>query len=68
MTINKEEYWKNRAKGLRGQGQRVRTSQLTGFAYADYTGPYKPSTKPLSRYAIRKNTKRARKYAAREQA
>jgi len=50
--FNKEEYWKNRKEGKRGQGESPITARfLTTVA---------KSTKPVSKKAIKKNTKRAR--------
>lgn len=56
--FNKKEYWKNREAKKRGQGDKLQDA--VGFTPAR---EYKPEPKKLSRYAIRKNTKRARKAA-----
>jgi len=64
MAFDKEEYWDNRKKGLRGQGHTVKTKFVSKFP--DYSSDaYEPKEKPLSRYAVRKNTKRARAAAKR---
>lgn len=63
MSFDKKEYWDNRSKGVRGQGHTVKPAHTTR-RYGYGTHVTSPSKKPLGRYAIRKNTKRARLYEA----
>jgi hypothetical protein len=61
MVFSKERYWGLRGNGLRGQGPTTRESHPVRRLYSSEQNP--GVNKPLSRYAIRKNTKRARKVA-----
>jgi hypothetical protein len=54
MPFDKEEYRKRRKEGLRGQGDPLKPDNTISPVVT-------PSTKPVSKKAIRKNTKRARK-------
>lgn len=60
MVFDKKAYWDRRERKLRGQGNRTRTSIVTPTMVPTTEG-YKTKEKKLSKYAIRKNTKRARK-------
>lgn len=67
MAFDKEQYWKNRKKGLRGQGPVYREHHLgRDWRLTNWLPhPTKTEKKP-GRYALRKNTKRARLFARRE--
>lgn len=60
MAFDLKKYWERRKKGLRGQGNTARTSVVIPVLSPNME-PYKHKEKALSKYAIRKNTKRARK-------
>jgi hypothetical protein len=61
--FNKEEYSERRKAGERGQGPKHAASKLYPPSISTSVDQWKTEKKP-GRYALRKNTKRARKAAA----
>lgn len=59
MTFDKKTYRANRELGLRGQGNTVKESSIDRYGNGNHVTT--PSTKQVGKYALRKNTKRARK-------
>jgi hypothetical protein len=69
--FDKEQYWRNRADGQRGQGQRVKPKgsiflrrNIKGYPIPAQEGGMPHATvgnKPVSKKAMRKNSKRARR-------
>jgi hypothetical protein len=61
MAFDKEEYRKNRDAGHRGQGPTYRAAHLhRDWRLTNKSEQWKTQKQP-GRYALRKNTKRARK-------
>lgn len=60
--FDKDDYSKRRKKGLRGQGEIARVSHI-GKDYGGKSHVNPTSEKLPGKYALRKNTKRARKAA-----